>query len=31
MHAQSSLTAETIVAMAAWIEGIGGTHVYVTT
>ena len=31
MHVQSSLTAETIVAMAAWIEGIGGTHVYVTT
>ena len=31
MYAQSLLTAETVVAMAALIEGMGGTHVYVTT
>ena len=31
MHAQSLHTAEMVVAMAALIEGMGGTHVYVTT
>ena len=31
MHDQSSLTAETVVSMATLVEGIGGTHVYVTT
>ena len=31
MHAQSLLTTETVVAMAALIEGTGGTHVHVTT
>ena len=31
MHAQSSLTTEMVVAMETLAEGIGGTHVYVTT
>ena len=31
MHAQPLLTTETVVAMEILVEGIGGTHVYVTT
>ena len=31
MYAQSVLTTEMVVAMAALIEGLGGTHVYLVT
>ena len=31
MHAQSLLTTEMVVAMATLVEGMGDTHIYVTT